>query len=337
MFKLLRATIGGQSHPVIATISVTGRCNARCLYCFGTYHGDDPTLDPSTEQLITLIDDLISRGTAFIAFTGGEPLLRDDLGLLISHVKSKGCLCGLDTNGFLIPQRIGELSNLDTISICLDGEELVHDTIRGTGSYRKAIKGLEVALEHGVKVEIGTVLNRQTIHSVDYMVDFARSKGCQVKFFPLRYFDNRWKTTGYENLIPRNEEFKEVFNRIRTLKKEGAPIRYSERGLDFILNWPDYSRAFWIKGTPDFPYVRCRAGRLRCFVEYNGGVYPCCDLINSFPAKNYLEVGLKEALRHAAEANTCRTCYFPSQVEQNLMVSLDWRVIISNIRATLKK
>lgn len=263
--------------------------------------------------------------------------MRDDIGLLISHVKARGCLCCLDTNGFLIPRRIKELTNVDTISISLDGNELTHDAVRGAGTYRKAVKGLEVALEHGLEVEIGSVLNSQTIHTLDTTIDFARSKGCRIKFFPLRFFDSRWKNPDYAKFIPRNKELEEAFYSILRKKKAGAPIRYSERGLDYILNWPDYSLAFWTKGTPDFPYVPCRGGRLRCFIEYAGGVYPCCDVINFFPAKNYLEVGLTEALRHAAEANTCRTCYFPSHIEQNLLVSIDRRVITSNIRASLPK
>jgi len=336
LFKLIRASVRRQKHPLVATISVTGRCNARCLYCFGEYQGNDSHRELSTDQLLDLIDELIGGGTAFIAFTGGEPLLRADIGILIDRVKSRGCICTLDTNGFLLPERIGELGRVDSITVSLDGDQVSHDAARGKGSYIRTIKGIEATLNSGIDVELGAVLNRGTIDSIDFLVEFSRSNGMQIKFYPLRYFDKRWKDPPYSNLIPSGDELRSAFQKLKKLKENGAPIRYSNRGIDYILNWPDYSRFPWPGGKPDFPYVRCRAGRLRCFIEHDGGVYPCCDIINYFQAQNYLEVGLTKALRHATQSNTCRACYFPSHIEQNLLVNLDWRTILSNIRSAFR-
>jgi MoaA/NifB/PqqE/SkfB family radical SAM enzyme len=93
----------------------------------------------STEQIFSIIDELADNGTQRVSISGGEPLLREDIGEIISHIKKKGMGCGLNTNGLLVPDRIEEVRKVDSITISLDGEREAHEANRGRGTFEKVM------------------------------------------------------------------------------------------------------------------------------------------------------------------------------------------------------
>ena len=78
------------------------------------------------EVMTARIDKLANLGTAVVAFSGGEPMLHPDLDELIRHIRRRGMMAGLITNGyFLVPKRIEELNaaGLDFLQISIDNIE----------------------------------------------------------------------------------------------------------------------------------------------------------------------------------------------------------------------
>ncbi len=132
----LKAKLLKQSKPLIVSFLVTKKCNLSCLYC-----QSDGKDDLSTEKVIKAINNLYAVGTRVINFTGGEPMMRQDLGILLEHCKQKGIFVGVNTNGSLIKQNPEILKNIDNLTISLDGPETIHDLARGAGSYM--LKGLK--------------------------------------------------------------------------------------------------------------------------------------------------------------------------------------------------
>jgi MoaA/NifB/PqqE/SkfB family radical SAM enzyme len=111
------------SHPLLVQIIPIRRCNIDCGYC-NEYDKTSPPVPTGT--LRARIDKLAALGTSVVAFSGGEPMLHPDLDALIRHIRSRGMMAGLITNGyFLVPKRIQELNEagLDFLQISIDNVE----------------------------------------------------------------------------------------------------------------------------------------------------------------------------------------------------------------------
>ena len=111
------------AHPLLAQIIPIRRCNIDCGYC-NEYDKVSPPVP--TDIMRRRIDTLAQLGTSVVAFSGGEPMLHRDLDELISHIRARGMMAGLITNGyFLVPKRIHELNDagLDFLQISIDNVE----------------------------------------------------------------------------------------------------------------------------------------------------------------------------------------------------------------------
>src|SRR5437660_12565428 len=120
--EILRG-LADTAHPLLVQIIPIRRCNIDCGYC-NEYDKVSPPVP--ADVLRRRIDKLGELGTAVVAFSGGEPMLHPDLDLLIRHIRSRGMMAGLITNGyFLVPKRIQELNDagLDFLQISIDNVE----------------------------------------------------------------------------------------------------------------------------------------------------------------------------------------------------------------------
>src|SRR5438128_11999101 len=118
-----------QAHPLLVQIIPIRRCNIDCGYC----NEYDKVSDPVPTAVLTArIDKLASLGTSVVAFSGGEPMLHPELDALIRHIRDRGMMAGLITNGyFLVPARIQALNRagLDFLQISIDNVE-PHDVFK---------------------------------------------------------------------------------------------------------------------------------------------------------------------------------------------------------------
>jgi MoaA/NifB/PqqE/SkfB family radical SAM enzyme len=111
------------AHPLLVQIIPIRRCNIDCGYC-NEY--DKVSAPVPADVMKRRIDHLASLGTSVVAFSGGEPMLHPDLDDLIRHIRRRGMMAGLITNGyFLVPKRIEELNaaGLDFLQISIDNVE----------------------------------------------------------------------------------------------------------------------------------------------------------------------------------------------------------------------
>src|ERR1700681_2608756 len=108
------------AHPLLVQIIPIRRCNIDCGYC-NEYDKVSAPVPAATMR--RRIDKLADLGTSVVAFSGGEPMLHPDLDDLIRHIRARGMMAGLITNGyFLVPKRIKELNRagLDFLQISID-------------------------------------------------------------------------------------------------------------------------------------------------------------------------------------------------------------------------
>jgi MoaA/NifB/PqqE/SkfB family radical SAM enzyme len=107
-------------HPILAQIIPIRRCNLACAYC-NEYDAVSPPVP--LEEMLRRIDRLADLGTTIITLSGGEPLLHPDLDELIRHIRQRGAIATLITNGYLLtPERIQRLNRagLDYLQISID-------------------------------------------------------------------------------------------------------------------------------------------------------------------------------------------------------------------------
>ena len=154
--------------PVVVW-NMTRRCNLKCVHCYAFAEGEGyKGKELSTEEGKRLIDDLSGFGVPVILFSGGEPLLREDLPLLIDYAVKKGLRAVISTNGTLITEeraRIFSELALSYIGVSLDGIGGVNNVFRGvTGAYDMALAGIRNAKRAGIKVGL-----RFTIHKGNYL------------------------------------------------------------------------------------------------------------------------------------------------------------------------
>jgi MoaA/NifB/PqqE/SkfB family radical SAM enzyme len=93
-----------------------------------------------------LMDEI--PGSPAVSFTGGEPLLHQDIAAFIAYAKEKGRYTTLTTNGWMLAKRAKTLceAGLDLLAVSVEGPERTHDSIRGGQSFERAVDGLQTIL-----------------------------------------------------------------------------------------------------------------------------------------------------------------------------------------------
>jgi radical SAM protein with 4Fe4S-binding SPASM domain len=177
------------SKPDEVTIEVTGRCNLDCFFCFNKFS------TKNTEKNDTLrhnyIKDIITNISKFgikkIRFSGGEPLIRQDIYDLMKYAKSKGLRVWLNTNATLInKQRAAKLSKLvDNVLVPLNSyDKETEFFVTGKNLFESKLAGLRMLKETEIKVvRIGTVLTKLNIRNLEKIHGLV--KKLNIKYWEL--------------------------------------------------------------------------------------------------------------------------------------------------------
>ncbi|MFA5622293.1 MAG: GTP 3',8-cyclase MoaA [Thermovirgaceae bacterium] len=184
-------------------ISITDRCNYRCVYCMPEEGLEWIPHDRimTYEEIIFLAQILGGLGVEKIRFTGGEPLVRKGFFPFLDAFSASvpGIRTVLTTNGSLIPQFIDEIgrSGLSGVNVSLDTlDEDLFRFITRNGRLRDAIEGIRLLAERTtLPIKINTVLMKGVNDGeVEALLDFARSHRATlrlIEFMPLD--DSIWK------------------------------------------------------------------------------------------------------------------------------------------------
>jgi MoaA/NifB/PqqE/SkfB family radical SAM enzyme len=194
----------------------------------------------------------------WVTFSGGEPLLRKDIGELVRHCKGLGITTFISTNGTLLPRRIHEVDIVDRITISLDGGAEVHDAVRGEGSFAEAVAAVKLCRERGIATGLTCTLSKHNLHCVDEVLELTRSLETRCMFQPATL----WLDSGTDPnpIAPDPEPYRATIDRLLAEKRKGAPIANSMAGLRLLRRWPEPVR------------IRSMGGSVTCTVEPDGKV-----------------------------------------------------------------
>ena len=171
-------------------VSVTDRCNFRCVYCMPA-HGID--IAPREELLSFEEIERVARvgaglGVNKIRLTGGEPTVRRDLPTLVGMLKAIPGIqeLAMTTNAVLLGELAAPLKNagLDRVNISIDTlDKAKAFAIARRDDFERVQRGIEAAHHAGLGIKFNTVAMRGTNDDeLCDLVDFARSYDCQIRF-----------------------------------------------------------------------------------------------------------------------------------------------------------
>ncbi|MEF8785327.1 MAG: radical SAM protein, partial [Haloarculaceae archaeon] len=172
-------------------VSLTDRCNFDCVYCHNEGLGDTRgPMDPqdgemTTDEVVRILEVVHEFGVEKVKFTGGEPMLRQDLTEIIQRVPDE-MEVSMTTNGTFLPGRAAELAaaGLTRVNVSQDAiDPEAFAELTKSGAYDKVIEGVEAALEAGLApVKLNMVVMEPTAGYVPRMVDHvAENDGLQLQ------------------------------------------------------------------------------------------------------------------------------------------------------------
>ena len=197
-------------------ISVTDRCNFRCVYCMPKeVFGRDYAFLPrgellSFEEIERLARVFVAHGVEKLRLTGGEPLVRRDIERLVAKLAGiDGVDLTLTTNGSLLPQRAQALADagLGRITVSLDSldDEVFRRMNDVDFPVERVLAGIEAAAAAGLPVKVNMVVRRGLNEdSVLPMARYFRGSGHVLRF--VEYMDvghtNGWRL---DDVVPASE------------------------------------------------------------------------------------------------------------------------------------
>lgn len=288
----------GRPKPVYAGFYATHRCNLRCNFCdFWKFN----TPELSTREALIIIDKICRLGVLFFGFTGGEPLLREDLTRLAKRASSHGCVVSVNTNGTLIDKiRASELASVfDAVVVSIDGPEKVHDRLRGrAGTYKKAVNAIKFLKNEGLKVGVSSVITPSNIRYLPQHIEELYTLVDFVQLQPIHPYppppQNR----------PSPEEVSWLLDYL---------LKFKRRDPRFIALPTDYIKGFKPYFDGELPKI-CHAGELYIGVDPMGRLQACPALVD-IPLGNLLVQPAEEILRNKTQSEnwgkvtSCSGCW----------------------------
>jgi MoaA/NifB/PqqE/SkfB family radical SAM enzyme len=305
--------------PFQMTLSLTNHCNFRCDYC------EIPLQlrgEMNTAEWFAVIDDLQAAGMGRACIMGGEPLLRKDVGEIVRHLKRRGVHASLNTNGWLVPERIEDMAELDLACVSLDGPADVQDAQRHPGSYVRVLRALDVLRSRKVPTVTMTVVTPAGIDRVEHVVDVARAYGVRA-YFHLEHDKEVEKVSSVSPTLSQ-ARIAELARHLTDLKRRGLPVGNSYGALQRQATQRYLTTC-----------EECYAGMYFGYVFSDGTVSHCIFSQAHVERGNGRKHGYAEAFRALTPFNGPGCSCLPYH-EVNRMLSFDVRVLFGALEVALR-
>jgi GTP 3',8-cyclase len=223
-------------------ISVTDRCNMRCVYCMPSNNTDWFKQDDilSYEEIIRLVTVFVGLGIEKIRVTGGEPTVRPKIESLIQALSKINGIksISMTTNGLLLQEKIQQLkaAGLESVNISLDTFRADRfKSMCGIDGVAKTLTSIRTAYDAGLKVKINTVIMRGwNDDEVEDFAIFARDTGLIVKFIEFMPLDGTgiWAP---DLVFSKREMMERIHNNVEEL----VPLRNDKSETAMLYSFAD--------------------------------------------------------------------------------------------------
>ncbi len=254
--------------PYMAELDVTYRCDCSCQMCqrWQNRRNGEMTLG----EYARLAEDFLRMRVHLVSIAGGEPLLREDIFLLIKAFSKYGIAVNLCTNGLLLERYAGQLarSGAFCITVSIDGATArTHEKIRGApGSYEK--------IERGVLSFLGRPSPERPVLRVRMTI-------CGQNMEEVGPFYGKWHRVADDVLLQpvhqcpdafyagQDKEIFQLDHKLITQQLAGTPFKKKGGYMQELLRS--------LRKSGAFPAHRCYAGVLMVRLDPWGNVYPCLE------------------------------------------------------------
>jgi pyrroloquinoline quinone biosynthesis protein E len=253
------------SPPLWLLAELTYRCPLHCAFCYNPLDFAQLTDELDTTTWLDVIGQARELGAAQIGFSGGEPLLRDDLETLVSHARRLGFYTNLITSGVgLNETRIDALkqAGLDHIQLSFqDSSREMNDFLSSTRTFELKRRVAKLIKANGYPMVLNCVLHRYNLPHVAEIIEMAVEMGAEyLELANTQYYG--WALLNRAQLMPTHEQLVEA---------EATVNRYREQ-------LGDRCRILFV--VPDYFESRPKAcmngwGSVFLGVGADGAVLPC--------------------------------------------------------------
>ncbi|MBN2065568.1 MAG: radical SAM protein [Candidatus Thermoplasmatota archaeon] len=269
---------------------ITLRCNLRCFHC--EFSAGKPAPDElTTEEALSLCDDLAKIGCKRVILMGGEVFLRKDWYHIAEKIKQLHMEVAFITNGYLLNDRlIGQLQHLQPafVGVSVDGGTAeTHDKIRGvTGSFDRAFRFVDRCIDTHLPVIIITSVHKLNIAELPLLRDILITKDIFRWEIQITDVEGRFS----KDYLVDEHEFYEVGNFIARTQKEYPRLKQVVSGAHDM----GYNSSILPELTGFPTWTGCPAGKTMMAIESNGGVKGCSAQTGHFVEDNIRNRGVIE-------------------------------------------
>ena len=302
--------MNNEYRPYTLIAELTYRCPLHCLYCSNPSNLAAHGKEIDADTWIRVFHEAEELGVVQLNLTGGEPLLRDDLELLIEAARKLDLYTNLITSGIpLTSNRLSRLraSGLDSVQISIQSTRLsVSDRIAGMPSFSRKLDAMRWATSLGLPLTLNVVLHRENISEIEEVIALAEHvSAARLELANTQYLG--WALKNRDALLPARRQ-------IEWARTVAAEANARLRGkMEVLFVTPDY--------YTDRP-KSCMEGWGRRFIVVNPeGLALPCHLAHTIPGLQFEPVTqrrLSDIWRHSTGFNRfrgeewlpdpCRTC-----------------------------
>jgi PqqA peptide cyclase len=258
------------SPPLWLLLELTYKCPLHCAFCYNPLDFSKTTQELTTDEWLKVLREARQLGAVQLGLSGGEPLMRDDLEIIVAEAHKLGFYTNLVTSGVgLNETRIKALkeAGLDHIQLSFqDSTRELNDFLSSTRTFDLKSKVAALIKQHDYPMVLNVVLHRLNIDHIEEILDMAERLGADyLELANSQYYGWAWHNR--EQLLP---------SRAQVQRAEEATQRFRERMGDrmrifFVV--PDYFEnrpkacmnglgSIFMTITPDGTALPCHAARM---------------------------------------------------------------------------
>lgn len=282
------------SAPFLVVWNFTYRCNLNCKHCYSD-SGNNSKSELSTEEAIKVVDQLADFGVTSLAFSGGEPLMREDFFEIAEHAVESGLYVSLATNGTLLTEEnVSTLKEIGIhyVEVSVDGANAeTHDFFRGkNGAFEQTLRGLKNCMDKNICTCIAITGTKNNLKEIPFVLEMAENMGIDrftlFNFVPtgrgkdivaadpspqeredlLRFFNNKLSEDHKIAILSTTPQLARVALQNHSPMQEDIVMPLAHMEATKVSK-----RA---KALADF-IGGCGAGRFYCAISPEGDVQPC--------------------------------------------------------------
>lgn len=256
--------------PLWLLAEVTYRCPLHCAFCFNPVDFATQEQELSTDGWLRVLREARELGSVQCGFSGGEPMLRDDLELLVGEAKSLGYYTNLLTTGVGLNEKRAlalKAAGLDHVQLSFqDSTRESNDFLSNTKTFDLKKRVAAMIKEHEWPMVLNCVIHRMNIDHIDKIIDMALELGAEyLELANAQYYS--WAVVNRDHLLPSREQLQraeQITNEYR--KRIGDKMRIIFVVPDYYENRPKKCMNGWgnvfLTIAPDGTALPCHTARM---------------------------------------------------------------------------